>query len=122
MDFGSLAALVKIAAALNARALVTPDHRTRNDEALLADLVAVEQRREMVAEAFTDQDGGVLIGGRDVDLCRAEDGVGQDSGPLCGSLVDLIIVVNRRRSTARGARKETLFYQSARGTAIISLG
>jgi hypothetical protein len=37
-------------------------------------------------------------------------------------LVDFIIVVNRRRSTARGARKETLFYQSAMGIAIIGLG
>jgi hypothetical protein len=39
--------------------------------------VAVEQRRKVLAEAFTDQDGGVLIRGRDVDLCRSQDGVCQ---------------------------------------------
>ena len=60
---------------LDACALVTPDDWARHDKALASHAVAVEERRELLAETFADQDGGLLIRGGDVDLRGGEDWV-----------------------------------------------
>ena len=73
---------------LDACALMAPDDRARHDEALAPDAVLIEQRGEPVAEAFTDQDGGVLVRGGDLDLRGGEDWVCHlfDRGPVTPTL------------------------------------